>query len=136
MIQRIQTVYLIIAAIVSAGLIFVFPIWENTQGEAIFAQDQLIPFGMFLISAALSLISIFMFKNRKLQFVLGRLNIILNFFLLGLFVYWSLSLPGEMNISEKGIGMFLPIVSIVFLVLANKAIKRDEDLVKSVDRLR
>ncbi|OSS38566.1 hypothetical protein C723_2549 [Christiangramia flava JLT2011] len=41
-----------------------------------------------------------------------------------------------MDISEKGIGMFLPIVSIVFLVLANKAIKRDEDLVKSVDRLR
>jgi hypothetical protein len=32
--------------------------------------------------------------------------------------------------------MFLPIVSIVFLVLANKAIKKDEDLVKSVDRLR
>ena len=82
------------------------------------------------------MIFIFWFKNRKLQFVLGRINIILNFFLLGVFVYWSLSLPGEMNISEKGIGMFLPIISIVFLVLANKAIKKDEDLVKSVDRLR
>jgi hypothetical protein len=30
----------------------------------------------------------------------------------------------------------IPIISIVFLALANKAIKRDEDLVKSVDRLR
>ncbi len=136
MLQRIQTVYLLLAVIVSAGLIFVFSLWETSEGIEVYAIDQMLIFGMFLASAALSLVSIFMFKNRKLQFVLGRLNIILNLFLLGVFVYWSLSLPGEMDISEKGIGMFLPIVSIVFLVLANKAIKRDEDLVKSVDRLR
>ena len=136
MLQRIQTIYLLLAAITSAGLIFVFALWENSAGESVYAQDQLIAFGMFIASAAISLVSIFMFKNRKLQFVLGRLNIILNLFLLGVFVYWSLTLPGEMDISEKGIGMFLPIISIVFLVLANKAIKKDEDLVKSVDRLR
>ena len=136
MLQRIQTIYLLIAAITSAGLIFVFSVWENSAGESVYAQDVLIAFGMFLASAAISLVSIFMFKNRKLQFVLGRLNIILNLFLLGVFVYWSLTLPGEMDVSEKGIGMFLPIISIVFIVLANKAIKKDEDLVKSVDRLR
>ncbi|PCI34935.1 MAG: hypothetical protein COB60_05295, partial [Flavobacteriaceae bacterium] len=62
--------------------------------------------------------------------------IILNFILLGLFVYRSLNLSGEANVSEKGIGILLPIFSIVFLVLANKAIKKDEELVKSVDRLR
>jgi hypothetical protein len=77
-----------------------------------------------------------MYKNRKLQFVLGRLAIILNFILLGFFVYQSLMVSGEAEASEKGIGMLLPIVSIVFLALANKAIKKDEDLVKSVDRLR
>jgi hypothetical protein len=60
----------------------------------------------------------------------------LNFVLVGVFAYWTLSLPGEMDISEKGIGMLLPIISIVFIALANKAIKKDEDLVKSVDRLR
>lgn len=136
MLQRIQTVYLLIAAIVSLGLIFVFALWQSEEGSAVYAQDQLTIFIMFIASGLLSLISIFMFKNRKLQFVLGRINIVLNFFILGVFVYWSLSLPGEMNISEKGIGMFLPIISIVFLVLANKAIKKDEDLVKSVDRLR
>jgi len=91
---------------------------------------------MFLGSALLSLISIFSFKKRQSQFVLGRLNIILNFFLLGLFVYQLLKPPGESQISEKGVGIFMPIFSIVFLVLANKAIKKDEDLVKSVDRLR
>ena len=39
-------------------------------------------------------------------------------------------------ISEKGIGSALPLIAIVLLVLANKAIKKDEDLVKSVDRIR
>lgn len=136
MLQRIQTIYLFLAALVSAGLIFVFNIGENAAGEAVFAQDILVVFGLFLASAALSLVTIFLFKNRKLQFVLGRLNIILNLILLGLFVYWSLNVSGESNISEKGIGMLIPIISIVFLVLANKAIKKDEDLVKSVDRLR
>ena len=136
MLQRIQTVYLFLAAIVSLGLIFVFYLWENSVGETVYAEDELMVFIMFLSSGALSLISIFMFRNRKLQFVLGRLNIILNFFLLGLFVYWLLNVPGEKDISEKGIGMLLPVISIVFLVLANKAIKKDEALVKSVDRLR
>ncbi|MDT0687492.1 DUF4293 domain-containing protein [Autumnicola psychrophila] len=136
MLQRIQTVYLFLAAIVSLGLIFVFYLWENSVGETVYAEDELMVFIMFLLSGSLSLVSIFMFRNRKLQFVLGRLNIILNFFLLGVFVYWLLNVPGEQDISEKGIGMFLPIISIVFLVLANKAIKKDENLVKSVDRLR
>ena len=136
MIQRIQTIYLLLAAIISAGLIFVFHLWTTKENIRLYAQDELIYFGMFLGSGFLSLISIFMYKNRKSQFVLGRLNIILNFILLGFFVYQSLNLSGETNISEKGIGMLLPIFSIVFLALANKAIKKDEDLVKSVDRLR
>ena len=84
----------------------------------------------------MSLLSILFYKKRQHQFVINRLNIILNLILLGLFVYRSLNLSGEALVSEKGIGMFLPIISIVFLVLANKAIKKDEDLVKSVDRLR
>ncbi len=136
MIQRIQTLYLILVAGISSGLIFVFNLWKTKDGLVVFAMDNSISLGLFLGSAILAIISIFMFKNRKLQFVLGRLNIILNFFLLGFFVYLSLNLSGETIVSEKGIGMFLPIVSIVLLVLANKAIKKDEDLVKSVDRLR
>lgn len=136
MIQRIQTVYLLLAVIFSAGLIFVFHLWITISDVKQFAADILIYFAMFLGSGFLSLISIFMYKNRKSQFVLGRLNIILNFILLGFLVYQSLNLSGETTVSEKGIGMLLPIFSIVFLALANKAIKKDEDLVKSVDRLR
>ncbi len=136
MIQRIQTLYLFLALGISAGLIFVFHLWTNNDDIKVFAFDDYVYLGMFVGSAVLSLISIFSFKNRKSQFVMGRLNIILNFILLGIFVYQSLNLSGETNVSEKGIGILLPIFSIVCLVLANKAIKKDEDLVKSVDRLR
>jgi len=136
MIQRIQSVYLLIVVLLAAIAPFFLPIWSTEEGDSVFAIDQFMVMTFFLASALLALLTIFMYKKRKLQFVLGRLNIILNFILLGFFVYWSLSVPGEMQISEKGIGMLIPVLSIVFLALANKAVKKDEALVKSADRLR
>jgi hypothetical protein len=136
MLQRIQTIYLLLATVVSGGLCMYLPYGLDTNGVALYAKGELFLLGMFLGSAVLSLISIFLFKNRKLQFVLGRINILLNFILLGVFVYWSLTVSGETSVSEKGIGMIIPVISIVLLVMANKAIRKDENLVKSVDRLR
>ncbi|TWO32592.1 DUF4293 family protein [Seonamhaeicola sediminis] len=136
MLQRIQTIYLILAAGVSGGLIYVFHLWGLEDGTQVWAKDVSYVFAAFLTSAFFSVVAIFRYKNRKSQFMLGRLNIILNFILLGFFVYQSLISSGEFYGSEKGVGLFIPIISIVFLALANKAIKKDEDLVKSVDRLR
>jgi len=136
MIQRIQTLYLVLTLVISGGLSFVFKLWVNDSGESIFALDHHFVLALFMGSALLALVAIFKYNNRKFQFILGRLNILLNFILLGFFVYQSLNLSGETFVSEKGIGMLLPIFSIVCLALANKAIKKDEDLVKSVDRLR
>ena len=137
MLQRIQTVYLVIALLLDAVFPYLFPLWILKTGKDFFFMGNMTYVVLFGLSTALSLISIISFKKRQLQFVLGRLNIILNLILLGLFVYRSLNLSGDTPIvSEKGIGMFLPIISIVLLVLANKAIKKDEDLVKSVDRFR
>ena len=129
--------------LISGGLIFFVNLWVTIKGNVLgtdfFLSDsfleKIIPVHFFL-SALLSIVTIFLFKNRKLQFVLGRLNILINLILLGLLIYLSLTLSGEAMVSEKGIGMFLPIIVILVLVLANKAIKKDEDLVKSVDRLR
>ncbi len=142
MLQRIQTVYLLIVLLVMGiGHLWV-PLCTNANDEQVFATDNLYMLIAFIASAVLALISIFAFKKRQNQFVINRLNMILNVTLLGVLVYWSLSISGETSVSEKGIeklipfGSFLPIVSIVLLVLANKAIKKDEDLVKSVDRLR
>jgi hypothetical protein len=143
MIQRIQSVYLLMASVISGVLIFVFNLWKSIE-KSIFALDllksesnllKLIPI-LFLVAAILAFVAIFIFKNRKLQFVIGRLTILINLMLLGLLIYVSLTLPGEASVSEKGIGMFIPILAILLLVLANKAIKKDEDLVKSADRLR
>lgn len=136
MIQRIQTLYLTIALIVTGILPFVFPLWVDQNNADYYFVNDMTYVVLFGLSTTLSLLGILFYKNRKNQFVIGRLNIIFNFILLGLFVYRSLNLSGETTVSEKGIGLFLPIVSIVFLALANKAIKKDEDLVKSVDRLR
>ena len=143
MIQRIQSLYLLVSGLISGGIVFLVSIW-STLKDQLFLTDmfssenilvKMIPL-FFLTSAVLSIVTIFMFKKRQLQFVLGRFNILINLILLGLLVYLSLSLPGEAAVSEKGIGMFLPVIVILLVVLANKAIKKDEDLVKSVDRLR
>ncbi|KQC31389.1 DUF4293 domain-containing protein [Flagellimonas eckloniae] len=136
MIQRIQTFFLVIVALIAGVLPLVLNLWIDAEAIKVFAKSELWISIVFYVSAALALISIFMFKNRQNQFVMNRLNMILNLFLLGFFVYRSLNLSGESEISEKGIGMLIPVFSIVFLVLSNRAIKKDEDLVKSVDRLR
>ncbi|AIY11786.1 MULTISPECIES: DUF4293 domain-containing protein [Cellulophaga] len=136
MIQRIQTLYLLIVILLTAALPFWVNLWSDVKGKEIFAKDDILISGAFFVSAILALIAIVLYKKRQNQFVVNRLNMILNLFLLGFFVYRSLNLSGEISVSEKGIGMLIPIFSIVFLVLANKAIRKDEDLVKSVDRLR
>ncbi len=135
MIQRIQSLYLVAAALFGIAWLTFVPIWSDT-GKAFYGKDFTATLFLGSMSVLLSIVSIFLYKTRLKQFVLGRINILINFLTIGFFVYWTLILPGEMEISEKGIGIFLPIISIVFLALANKAIKKDEDLVKSADRFR
>ncbi|KIA98640.1 MULTISPECIES: DUF4293 domain-containing protein [unclassified Flavobacterium] len=136
MIQRIQTIYLLLTFAVTILMTFV-PLWTTADAKPYYFMQNQLYVVLLGLSAMLSIVSIISYKKRQNQFVMGRLNIILNLILLGLFVYHSLNVSGETPaVSEKGIGMFLPIVAIVLLVLANKAIKKDEDLVKSVDRLR
>ncbi|EAR00042.1 DUF4293 domain-containing protein [Maribacter sp. HTCC2170] len=136
MIQRVQSIFLLVVACISALLPIWLNLWKNADGNEVFAQTEMGTMIAFYSSAVLAIVAIFLFKKRQNQFVVNRLNMILNLFLLGFFVYRSLNLSGETLVSEKGIGMLIPVFSIVFLVLANRAIKKDEDLVKSVDRLR
>ena len=144
MIQRVQSFYLILAAFISSVCVFfvdfcclendgLFQITDSFYDARLLIKSIGIT---FFVSALLSLISLLGYNNRKRQFVLGRINILINFYLLGVLLSQSLKLPGETFVSEKGIGVFLPLLVVVFLAMANRAIKRDEDLVKSVDRLR
>ena len=144
MIQRIQTIYLLLATLISGGLIFLLNLWIGDNDVKFFVMDSFetsitllkVMAVLFLGSSVLTFVTIFQFKKRQLQFVLGRLTILINFILLGILVYFAQNLSGEINVSEKGIGLLIPILTIVLVVLANKAIKKDEELVKSVDRLR
>ena len=144
MIQRIQTLYLTIALLVMSVLPIFLNLWKNLEIEDVYVYNLLnanswdiksLPV-LFGLSVLVSLITIFKFKNRQTQFVFGRINILINLIILVLLVIHLQSLSGEIFISEKGIGSALPLITIVLLVLANKAIKKDEDLVKSVDRIR
>ncbi|AVM49746.1 DUF4293 domain-containing protein [Capnocytophaga sp. oral taxon 878] len=122
MIQRIQTVYMAGAAIVAILAVIINLDWLRMA--------------LLCASAVLAIYAIFRYKARNVQMWLNWLNIAINFTLLGIFVYRMLTTSGEGFLSEKGVGVFVPVLSIVFLFSANKAIKRDEKLVKSADRLR
>ena len=134
MIQRIQTLYLTLVVLLS--VVLVYGVQMSVLGLDFQSSVRMLVFGEGVLSALLAVGSIFWYRNRQNQFVINRLNLISQLFLLGFFVYRSLNVSGEAATSEKGIGMLIPIFSIVFLVLANRAIKKDEDLVKSADRLR
>lgn len=132
MLQRVQTL-LMIGAVLLNGYVFVGSLSKYNS------QEEFIWVAMTILSLLASLITIFSianFKKRQLQFVLNRLSIIFNFILLSLFIFHSLKLSGDVESSMKGIEVFLILISIVLLVLANRFIKKDEDLVKSVDRIR
>lgn len=135
MIQRIQSVFLLLAALLNETGPFYCALW-NTGERWFWASDAPLLLSLFLASGGIALLSLFLFKTRKWQFVLNRLNAGLNLLLLGLLVYELLQLPAGIEGSEKGIGLAIPLLSIALLVLANRGIKRDEDRVRSVDRIR
>lgn len=134
--QRIQTLYMSVVVLLAVCLLFVFEVGVDANGVALLGKDIVLVFFQSVLTILIVIVAIMQFKNRQNQFVLNRVAILIQFFLLGFFVYRALSMPGEGLTSEKGIGAFVPIVSIVLLALANRAIKKDEDLVKSVDRIR
>lgn len=142
MIQRLQSIYLLIATILSATpplFLLMSKASETIHDSNLLEKQNLIGdlvSVLFLASTLITCITIFLFKNRKKQILLCQISILINLFLLGLLIYLSLVLSGEFNSSKKDIEVFIPLFVILLLYLAKKAIKKDEDLVKSVDRLR
>ena len=136
MIQRIQTLYLILIALLNSLVIFFYQPLDASVIIGIFTLPDEVIWGTFSVSATLALVSVFQYKQRSKQLVINRINLLLELFLMGFFAYLSLNLSGEDTSSLKGIAVFVPLFSIVLLVMANKSIQKDEDLVKSVDRLR
>ncbi len=129
MIQRIQSVWLLLALLGTIFLIY-------TSDDVIFPEYprlfQIVSYIALLVTGA----CLFLFRNRKLQIKLSYVGIFLNALLAGLAAYWLLKVSGGIHFPEKGIELFFPILSMASIAIARFFIMRDERLVKSADRLR
>jgi hypothetical protein len=153
MIQRIQTIYLVVSLVLIA-LIFFVPIAQLTYNGEQFTTFRATGFydnvsGTFsirtisvviLIAAIISLygISIFLYKKRVLQARICIINIILLIGLLAIFIYHVVffvqRVPGVNWI--PGLSFILPPVAIILTWLAFRGIRKDELLVRLSDRIR
>jgi hypothetical protein len=155
MIQRIQSVWLLLASLAIFALFF-FPIahgvyiggsaktikvdgiYEDINGQLLRTVSFLALTIATIVIGILPLIIIFLYKDRKLQIALGYSFMLV---LVGFSFWMSQTVKGiaegvTFGTNNMGIGIFLSSVSIVFVLLAIKSIKNDEKLIKSADRLR
>ena len=94
---------------------------------------------MTILGGIVSLIAIFMFRNRPLQMRLGYFAIVLCI-LLPLVAFLLMYNEGTALVEgtniDDGVGIYLPVIGLISTILANRYIKKDNKLVKSMDRLR
>ncbi len=150
MLQRIQTIYLLlacsamfIASATSLGSFLYNGDRMVVEAVGVYINGELSHFtwglvGLGVVSALLSFVSIFFFKKRKLQIRLSIFNIVLmvSFYLYFGYLIYQASLTGHLQFVRIGVGMGMPSFAIIFVALAIRKISADEALVRSLDRLR
>ena len=155
MIQRIQSVYLLLCGLMMAGM-FLMPIATYlTHDEQVYEQTVLaieaygdqspavnvdpMPIGILSgVIALVFLVSIFLFKNRTMQTRLIIFNMVLLLGLLGLIYFYSTLIKSEIDAKSMTFAWInlAPIVSLVLAYISFHRIRLDEALVKSYDRIR
>ena len=142
MIQRIQTVYILLATLCSF-LMFFFPVWQtnvSTSGmDEIGAGSHLLLLPVAAIGVLVFAIDIFLFKNRKWQIRLCKAGMVLTilFMIMALiFIQQEHNLMNTETLKSFQAGAVLPVVSVFSSMLAIKNIKKDEAIVRDMDRLR
>jgi peptidoglycan/LPS O-acetylase OafA/YrhL len=146
MIQRIQSIFFFLAALALAAL-FTFPMatTPDASGEGIFADAEYtsgdLPFLMILtgIGILVALVALFTFRNRPLQMRMGYLVIVMSILIPAL-AYWlymqdAAGMPADVEVHD-GFGLYLPFIALVCAIVANYFVRKDEKLVRSMDRLR
>ncbi|MFN3916641.1 MAG: DUF4293 domain-containing protein [Flavobacteriales bacterium] len=151
MIQRIQTVYLALAGICLAlASLLDYVVMTNGNVNFVFNVkgffvdgNNLSKFPYFItvpLCTALSFGAIAFFKKRKIQLTICRINYLLVLAIIVLMFTNTMTFaesiganPG--NIAYKG-GFFMPVPALIFLILAQRGIKKDEALIRSIERLR
>ena len=152
MIQRVQSIYIILSILV-VFISSLFPFveldfngrilelgafgWGLENDQTPKELDNYPYFIGYFLSISLGILMLFKFKNRKTQLSLGKANY---FVLLITLIYMFLSVSSlnfeELSKPVYGIGLYLLVSAIPFVFLANRGIKNDEKLIKSLDRLR
>jgi len=155
MLQRIQSIYLLLASLAMYAL-FLFPLVHNVQVDGkwltimvtgvfqdvngVMTHTQFFPAltGATAVIGLIPLIIIFLYKNRKQQVALCYSTMLV---VVGLTFWMAQSVKpimggAQIDTHNWGIGLLLSSISMIFLVMAIRGIQRDEKLVKSADRLR
>ncbi len=159
MIQRIQTIYLAIAAVATIILLFIpigyfatadygfeynaFVVKDRTPDGGIYMSTLYLGLTL-IISAIFSIVAIFLYKNRSRQIKVVYANMFIFLFaiLLMLYIYPSLVFVKQGLLGPDDpiqynywiLACLIPAAAGLFL--ANNAIKKDEKLIRSADRLR
>jgi len=122
--------------------IFYFPTYtfNGTSALPLTIGNDFVGIILAAISIVLSLVTIFRFKNRKSQLNITWLNILV---CVALQAWLFVRINNETGKPEMAttpghywIGLFLPLVTLLLLFFARGGIRKDEKLVKSLDRLR
>ena len=134
MLQRIQTIYLLFVFLIQLAEFIFLPSRLLYSGVSVVVNQS----DILLISNLLLIVvpfwNIFQFRNRKRQFVLNRVLLLIT---LGILFNQSIGyFNANANETNQLLVFVVTMLTIIFLSLANKAIQRDEDLVRSADRLR
>lgn len=149
MIQRIQTIYLALAALIS-GLTIFLPLatFKFNEQEFIFsvtgikAVAQGVNQGvstlpllvLVIVIGVFCLAIIFLYKNRKLQMKLCKAAMLFTLFLISLFIF-HIATANATEVSYSA-ALGLPLFQLIALMFAHRGIAKDENLVKSLDRIR
>lgn len=139
MIQRIQSLYLLVSAISMSALFFLPMATASGTDDSWFSDGRLDAGDMPVMAGAsacvvITLLAIFLFSQRQRQLLLVRLSMLLMVILLGyagLLMYQS----AAEGISA-GYGIVMPVIALLSGWLASKGIQKDEQTVRGMDRLR
>lgn len=129
--QRIQTIFLLIS--IAAGIAFLFLPLAELENDILYAKNDIMSTAIAVAIILLSAFTIFMYKDRKLQIRICMINLILSVGLLIAAIMAATTFSEYVHFEfAAGIPAFISIAQF----FARRAIKKDEDLVKSMDRFR
>lgn len=123
-----------LAALLTIALALLFPLYTNLE-TVVMATDNPVVFFFFGFCSGGLLANIFNFKKRSLQIVLNRI-IIFGFLITLGFTIADMIGSGDANNVTFGLALLAPPVGVILVFLANKGIKKDENLIKSSERIR